>query len=380
MATADTDALNYPHIHIRDVEWLKRTLLVFPHVVRMVPRGFTPSDKPEIQPFCHAIGRRGPLLREARISVDFVQDAQTGLVEQIRTDIWRDQNNFVQKFGRPSAERFLKRISVHPGKLLGELDRFLRQEGLAWESERNPSYLDMHPDIAEAVMATLAFACAANEGLQVVTESPALHGATIGQPLTSIYRAYVSKLKPDKATEDGRGGEDAIQFLVYRRCDASKLTVERLLALNKEWQALADFRQALQDAAERIPRTIRDPAVREQYLNDVVSDVFRKWESDKANLSGYVREIFGEGMLSQSGRLLEKLAEKVFTPAIAGASTAVIGGLTTGALIGATAGFAVGLVTYSGDAWLKARRRERESPYRYLTMIERDGVSFAVGR
>ena len=40
------DALNYPYIRVRDVEWLKRALLVFPHVVRMTP-GFArgaPAD------------------------------------------------------------------------------------------------------------------------------------------------------------------------------------------------------------------------------------------------------------------------------------------------------------------------------------------------
>jgi hypothetical protein len=31
------DALNYPYIRIRDVDWLKRSLLVFPHIVRMTP-------------------------------------------------------------------------------------------------------------------------------------------------------------------------------------------------------------------------------------------------------------------------------------------------------------------------------------------------------
>jgi hypothetical protein len=31
------DALNYPYIRVRDLDWLKQTLLIFPHVARMTP-------------------------------------------------------------------------------------------------------------------------------------------------------------------------------------------------------------------------------------------------------------------------------------------------------------------------------------------------------
>ena len=34
---AQLDALNYPYIRVRSLDWLKRTLLIFPHVVRMTP-------------------------------------------------------------------------------------------------------------------------------------------------------------------------------------------------------------------------------------------------------------------------------------------------------------------------------------------------------
>ena len=61
----DIDALNYPYIRIRNVEWLKRTLLVFPHVIRMIPSYGAPADSEKIRPFCELEGRRGPLLRPA---------------------------------------------------------------------------------------------------------------------------------------------------------------------------------------------------------------------------------------------------------------------------------------------------------------------------
>ena len=47
----DRDALYYPYIHVRDPQWLKATLLVFPHVKRMVPPNFKTEDESEIQEF-----------------------------------------------------------------------------------------------------------------------------------------------------------------------------------------------------------------------------------------------------------------------------------------------------------------------------------------
>ena len=68
MPYKDRDALYYPYVHIRNVEWLKRTLLLFPHVVRMVPRGFLPRDAIDVRDFCEQTGTRGePPLREAKL-------------------------------------------------------------------------------------------------------------------------------------------------------------------------------------------------------------------------------------------------------------------------------------------------------------------------
>ena len=48
----DIDALNYPYIRVRSADWLKRTLLIFPHVVRMTPNNHAPADDPAVEEFC----------------------------------------------------------------------------------------------------------------------------------------------------------------------------------------------------------------------------------------------------------------------------------------------------------------------------------------
>ena len=101
--------------------------------------------------------------------------------------------------------------------------------------------------------------------------------------------------------------------------------------------------------------------------------MFRRWERDKANLSSFARELFGEGALEQPQKLMEKVAEKALGPEAAGA---IVGGLSGQTMIAAGAGFAIGLVFRAGSSALKVRKQSRESSFRYLTMMEREGVSF----
>ncbi len=58
-------ALYYPFIHIRDVNWLKATLLLFSQVRRMVPTMFTPSDGPGVREFAEYFTGREPFLQPA---------------------------------------------------------------------------------------------------------------------------------------------------------------------------------------------------------------------------------------------------------------------------------------------------------------------------
>jgi hypothetical protein len=229
MAT-DTDALNYPYIRIRDVDWLKRTLLIFPHVVRITPKVDAPRDEPEVAEFARLKGRRGPLLRRARLQTGFVHKAQEELIRTIQQQIELNPDTFLSAYGQHGTlressalireaqslwdDRTLGRpFQLHGSKLLESLQYFLRTNNLAWEPE-NPhghGYVEMHPRLGEAVMATLAFACAENEGLQLVTEFPGIYGRTIRLPkknlLTSCLFVRESKLHGGKGapfTYEGR--------------------------------------------------------------------------------------------------------------------------------------------------------------------------------
>jgi hypothetical protein len=263
----EMDALNYPYIRIRSVDWLKRTLLIFPHVVRMTPFVEAPADDPDVAVFAQYEGRRGQLLRAAEIHSGHVHGAQRELIVELMDRLRTEGPAFHHRFGRKAARGhdmgsigrnltiWERRLSNHPTfqinayKLFDELVDFLHMEDLAWEPDSQvadgPAYLEMHPQLGEAVMSTLAVACAENEGLQVVTEFPNLHGKLIGTPREKILTACLDGTRASGQSS----GRQIAEFFVYRRCNVDMLSVEGLVALKREREALADFRGKLEDLA-----------------------------------------------------------------------------------------------------------------------------------
>jgi len=87
----ERDALYYPNIHIPSADWLKRALIVFPHVARIVPENFASYDPKEIWDFENVQGRRGePLLKRAHLLSGGVWTAQQKLVDRLENDIGKD--------------------------------------------------------------------------------------------------------------------------------------------------------------------------------------------------------------------------------------------------------------------------------------------------
>lgn len=411
---AAADALNYPYIRVRDVEWLKRTLLVFPHVVRMTP-GFVrgaPADDPWIEPFTLPRNdKEVPLLRPARLDLPHVYECQLELRTELESRIAADPKAFRARFGKSAArsdargsikeatpwERRLDpgaNFQIHPYKL-GELIEVLLREGLAWEPSRHtadsPGYLEMHSVLGAAIMATLATACAEAEDLRVVTEFPKFHGRLIGTPREKILGACIDGPKADGKV----AGEHILEFIVRKQCQVDLLAREGIYELHEERKALADFRGKLEElAAKEFARPIYDAGVREERIKDLLADLFREWDKERAALAGTGRRFFGDGVLAEPRKFIEKIGEALLKPeaglagaqgaALAGAPqaahAAAAGGSLTPVLITAGFGFVVGVVVRSIESWGKTRQAAKDSPLRYLTALESQGVAFTVSR
>jgi hypothetical protein len=144
-------------------------------------------------------------------------------------------------------------------------------------------------------IATLAMACAENEGLQVVTEFPELHGKLLGTPREKILTACLDGVKPT----GGTSSQQIAEFLVYRRCNVDMLSAESIVALKDERAALAAFRAKLEDLAKSLPPTIHSEKVLREHLEDTLNDMFNEWEKEQANIGHTSQLFFGKGFGSE---------------------------------------------------------------------------------
>jgi hypothetical protein len=210
-------ALYYPYIHIRDVMWLKTTLLLFSQVQRMVPDypNAAPDDSAEVRAFPRA------LLSPADLAAPRAITAQKALAKQLLAE----DPDFLSKYGCNATRRPLapnnKGFQINPRKLAEPLKDALRSTKLAWDPDNrepydlNMEYVELNPRIGEAVMSTLAIAIATGEGLDIVGDrrSGQLHDALLEKKGDEIYNAWLHP--PDlQAAPRQPNAEDLFEFLV----------------------------------------------------------------------------------------------------------------------------------------------------------------------
>jgi len=384
------DALNYPYIRVRDVEWLKSTLLLFPHVARIRPYD-APEDDPEIDVFAHTIGARDETLLRSIYPHDIPHHLQDDLVDHLRAALSRDGKALRRRFGRSATQRELegrgsggdvwaKRMrgitQVHHEKFAPQLLYELRENGLVWKPDQPDhwNYVEMHRVIGDAVMSSLAFAAAQARGMRLVTEFPDLYAQTINRPIGEIFSGVTAKPFRERPSVLSRKGELLAEAVIFRHCDLSRLDAESLAMLSKEHEALSDFRESVEEFARTIPTEMTDTNVVSQHLADRAQYVIQRWKATKRNSLPSFRKIFGE----EAGKSIQDSLKDAFKDSV---KAAVPGGLLAPvavqqALICAGGGLAIGV------AFRLFERTERQKNdaqgLRYLNILQRHGVGISV--
>jgi hypothetical protein len=377
-------ALYYPYIHLHDVDWLKKTLLFFDQVRRMTPvYGPQPNDSSEILPFTQPHGGRDPLLTSTDLSLPRVVRAQSDLAQRILNDV-ASAEEFVKRFDREAAGRF-PAFQIHQRKLDEKLKEALGNNGLAWDPrEREPydkysEYIQVHPVMGEAVMATIASASAAGEGLDIVGDkrSGTLHECLRGKRAKDVYDAVIHP----KPRDDDPKKPDAVElfeYLVYFACDPTKLGPEALASLERE--PIHRLMKALAQHAGDM--TAMDPGKkREEQFKDAVNKVIGEWRKDKANMTNFWKKFFGAGLVEEGGKSLQKfvdLAAKAVPPTATTIGTSALAGLVLHQplIVASAIGFGIGLLSHGAKTYTKVIDTGEQSSYRYLGIMESAGVIF----
>jgi hypothetical protein len=379
-------SLYYPYIHIYDPEWLKATLLLFNQVRRMTPRpGAQGDDDESIDPFTRWQGGREPMLESANLWSERAVAAQVELAQRLRSDA--EDPAFLNRFGQPAVEAIRGAdehgFQIHQMKLHESLKDALRETGLAWKPG-NPEgydlweeYVELNERVGQAVMATLAIACATGEGLDIVGDkrSGPLHDCLTRKKPRDVYDAW---LKPTQNIADPPQADarELFEFVVSFACDTTKLDAEILGKMTSNREPIRRLMGALAERAKRMDAM--DPSEdRKKQFEAETAQILEAWKNDRANMDNFWKRFFGFGLLEPAGKLLEKVISRVTdaAPAAASGATGALAGLALqGPLLASGAGVGIALFTHVAKTYSDVRNRDRESPYRYLTLMEEAGV------
>jgi hypothetical protein len=380
-------ALYYPYIHISDVDWLRGTLLLFNSVSRMLPPNYPsgPDDDPRLAGF-----QQADLLRRADIFSDRSYRAQDILVAKLHLSV--QDRKFLEQYGQDAT---LARLTpehpygfqIHGDKASLRVRDELIDLGLAWKPgtlepyDMEGDYYQMHPRVGQAIMATIAVACAQHEGLDIVGDarSGPLHQALLDKDIESIYDTWLGE--GAMAAPLPTSPEEVFEFLIATVADVSELSPQALIDLDRE--PLTALLDAIRAAARQIPAMDPGPQ-REEYFADTTADIMAQWREGRKNLSRFWRTFFGGGASEDVTTFLKKGADgatKSIGGGVAGgiASHAMfasgIGGLEQG-LFAATGSLMVGLSTRAITSVRRVRAERLHSPYRYLSQLQDVGVTF----
>jgi hypothetical protein len=384
------DALNYPYIRIRDVSWLKSTLLLFPHVARIRPYD-APEDDPEIDIFAQTKGGGDETLLRSIYPYDIPDHLQDELYDHLRATLSKDADGLRRRFGEAATRRELggrgskddlwaRRMrgtsQLHHEKIAPRLLFELRDNGLAWAPAHpdHPNYVEMHRVVGDAIMSALAFAAAQAQGLRVVTEFPDLFAQTIRRPIGEIFSGITARPRRERPLLFKRKGERLAETIIYRHCDLSRLDIDSLAMLSKEHEALSDFRDSLEDFASIIPTEMTDDATIARHLTDRARHVIERWEATKRNSLPSFRKIFGE----EAGKSVQDSLKDAFKDSVKAAAPGAALGQISGAgmLLCAGGGLAIGLAFRLLER--SPDQKKVAQSLRYLNILQAHGVGISV--
>jgi hypothetical protein len=366
-ALPERDALYYPYAHIRDPDWLKATLLCFSQVQRIHPDGYPARSELEeqIQRFTEVDGPRGPLLKNVREWSPGMESAMKRLLELLKQHEGEVRTRLARSIVEPLVKNAPDSRLIHRLKLSPVL-KFLKRgpDPLAWPCpgyETGDGWYALHPDLAKAVMSTLAISIARDEGLDIVTDTPTVHNTVSASTEEQVFEQLMRGplATPRLHGENGyERAEDLAHFFVIHCVDVNQLSVDDVAALSREKKNLASFRERVADLARTIPKMENAKSYRRR-LADAAGQIVSEWERQGANLPFRA----GIALTGAAGLGVPKAVESYLGSGADGWMLAV------GKMV------AVGCVAIPG--WNVARDflQSTGDPYPYLSQIRASGAT-----
>jgi hypothetical protein len=245
-------SLYYPYIHILHEGWLKRSLLYWDQVRRIVPEGVRPQDFGD----CYRAAEEELLV--ATPPTPYLSETANrfrakipALVEEVR----RRGESFGVDDPESAADDPVRRI--HLDKIEGDLRRFLIEQQIA---QVQGNWIVAHPDIADWYMTCLATVMSEKIGSPVVTDLQ--KNNVIGEYLTYANPAS-GEISPER-------GKPMLRLRIpFPDVEAvARAPFEEILDFRNKY---ADERRNLRTAVEDLMKDVHKISDENQlsdYLND----------------------------------------------------------------------------------------------------------------
>lgn len=373
-------ALYYPYIHPRNANWVKGTLLAFGQLHRIVPDGYPLNDLPEVAWVSKEMAANGePLIVDVSPDMQDIEDAQRRLHQALqRVDPTRLRTEYgwdatVAQFEKPDA------YEIYADKVNGPLHAMMQQHGLAWVSRQSTDWIGMHPLMGDTIMSVSAIAAARRRGLDVVTESGAVHTALATLDEHDALGRVMAPFAPPPvapAASSAQVVDELGHVIMTVMLDLDQLSMKSVAELVRNGDDLIEFRKAIAAMAATVPNDA-DPAVRHEMLRERADEIVTAWKGARGRTSKILLGALKDTGEAKATSLAESMASDLAKAAVTGTVGAAAGGFGAG-IVGAAAGFAVGFFTSVVPKLL--RPKDKSDPLRYLSRIEKaGGVVLAVG-
>ncbi len=367
----DRDALYYPRIHVTNLDWLKATLLCFPQIRTMVPKGYAidygkhSDEASEIEKFRELKGARNePLLKEETLDIQAVQEVQKKLL----TELQNNEPLILENYSRKTTERKFAgetdQFVICESKFILELLDYLESKQLAWDPRSDYAKWNLyvvHPRLGETIMSLTAIAVAKDRGLDIVTSSGKLHHALATQNEQEVinsvlYRRYEQTTpSPIQATELT---DELAMMVMTTQFDVSLLSPEQIVELIQDGKDLRKFKRATREIAEKIP-DIKNPEERMKRLKVAAEEVIDEWHSYRQSLPRFALDALTD-------------AASISTPPIV---TGLLAGTANPVILATGLGLGVFFISYKGYKIWRNYKDTATGPYQFLSRIEKAGAS-----